>query len=51
MCVISPIAQLVERMTVNHKVGGSSPPGRVKPIIAQLVEHSTVEVKIMLLLE
>ena len=34
-CSLSTIAQLVERMTVNHDVTGSSPVGGVNRLIAK----------------
>ena len=38
----SPIAQLVEQMTVNHRVAGSSPARGAMLTVAQLVEHQIV---------
>ena len=38
----SPIAQLVEQMTVNHRVAGSSPARGAMLTVAQLVELQIV---------
>ena len=39
---ISPIAQLVEQLTVNQSVAGSSPARGAMLTVAQLVEHQIV---------
>ena len=42
----SPIAQLVEQMTVNHWVAGSSPARGAMLTVAQMVEHLIVIQKV-----